>query len=313
MRLVQFNVENLFINLEKKSTHLDPTRMTEKEWQSSSASIYENKPLHKVKQLAQIIDQLNPDVLALCEVGGLESLDNFNFYFLQNRYACFLIEGNSDRGIDVGYLVRKELEPRATLKTYREREFVSGTGQKIFFARDVAELRLNNSFGALQAIVLLLHLKSKWDREGDDPQGSYRREAEFKTLLQIQKELAGQVAADIPIVLTGDFNGIIYPPEQEAEFAQILETNYKDTLEFSSVLPEHRFTQVQVSPYQQPKKVQLDYILLPETHQALVQSSFVFRFQDEFGMELPVPSTMTAKGEMPSDHYPVVCDLALKD
>ncbi len=102
------NAENLFLlsDQELKAEHLklDPIR-----WRSLSTSIYENKPLDKLNQLTLVIKKSNPDVIMLCEVGGIESLTNFNRLFLNNAYSPVLIEGNSDRNIDVGYLIKKDL------------------------------------------------------------------------------------------------------------------------------------------------------------------------------------------------------------
>ena len=120
---VEFNVENLFLYLD----HADQLRgqdiatLTEKEWQSLTASIVGNKPIEHVRSLAQAVLDINPDILMLCEVGGVESLANFSRLFLHDRYAVHLIEGNSDRGIDLGYLVRKSLPFHYDVRSHKDR------------------------------------------------------------------------------------------------------------------------------------------------------------------------------------------------
>src|SRR5690349_12400091 len=106
LRLIEFNVENLFIYLDHYQGQ-DLTKVTEREWRSFSASTIPNKPIAHVRELARAIKDLNPDILMLCEVGGTESLANFSKHFLNDEYAPYLIEGNSDRGIDLGYLVKR--------------------------------------------------------------------------------------------------------------------------------------------------------------------------------------------------------------
>ena len=53
------------------------------------------------------------DLVGLCEVGGLETLENFNRLYLGDRYECFLFEENSTRGIFVGVLLRRGRFPTA--------------------------------------------------------------------------------------------------------------------------------------------------------------------------------------------------------
>ncbi|MGE3757660.1 MAG: hypothetical protein AB7H97_07885, partial [Pseudobdellovibrionaceae bacterium] len=107
LKCVLLNAENLFIYLDQKPLNVE--LLSEDQWQKLSSSQYDLKSLRKTKGLAKVIQELSPDVVLLCEVGGLESLQNFNHYFLKNEYHCCLVEGNSDRGIDIGYLVKKDL------------------------------------------------------------------------------------------------------------------------------------------------------------------------------------------------------------
>jgi len=323
---MQYNVENLFMDLAKKGPVQDPLRMTEREWQNSNSSIYGAKPLKKVKDLAATIAHERPDVIGFCEVGGVVALSNFNQYFLDNQYDVYLIEGNSDRGIDVGYLVRKDLEYRAELKSHKEREFTTETGQKVFFSRDVAELRLfplvkkdNDAFSAAgseklsqpHVVFLLVHLKSKWDREGDDPNGSYKREAEFRELLKVVDEIQVELGPGAPIVLLGDFNGQVFGDEAEMEFAEIKKHRLKDVFDLVQIDPEHRYTQIQIQSFSQSRRIQLDYIIVSEALEAKLVRAITVRYNDEFGMELPPPTSMSAKQELPSDHYPVLAEFKL--
>ena len=107
LKLGLFNAENLFLLFDHPvPQHFQ--KLTEPQWQKLSASVYENKPLKKCLEIAEIIRSENPDVFMLCEVGGHESLNNFNRLFLDDKYHTALIEGNSDRNIDVGFLIKKE-------------------------------------------------------------------------------------------------------------------------------------------------------------------------------------------------------------
>ena len=103
-----FNVENLFLLFDQEiPAHFQ--KLNEAQWQKLSNSVYENKTLVKCNSIAQIIKENDPDIMMLCEIGGSDSLHNFNKLFLDNKYNVALLEGNSDRNIDVGYLIKKDV------------------------------------------------------------------------------------------------------------------------------------------------------------------------------------------------------------
>ena len=113
-----FNAENLFLLFDQEiPAHYQ--KLNEAQWQRLSSSVYENKPLQKCMQIAQFVKSEAPDILMMCEVGGLESLKNFNKLFLDNKYDLALIEGNSDRNIDVGFLIKKDFPLHYNIKSHK--------------------------------------------------------------------------------------------------------------------------------------------------------------------------------------------------
>lgn len=229
-----FNAENLFLLFDQPiPTHFQ--KLSEPQWQKLSASVYENKPLNKCLQMASLIKENAPDIMMFCEVGGLESLKNFNELFLDSQYSVALIEGNSDRHIDVGFLIKKTNEFYFDLATNKNRPLhflyshentsvktgypVKGTTH--FFSRDCAELRLFKSDRAHPfMIILLTHLKSRLDPERIDPGGIERRSAELRTAIDIYKEVKAQ-NSDVPILFAGDMNGFAGATSTDAEFKAI--------------------------------------------------------------------------------------------
>jgi len=144
----------------------------------------------------------------LNEVGGTESIEYFNSLFLDSKYEAHLIEGNSDRGIDVGYLVRKDLPFEAKIYSHKDRQIDLKYNHdpkdvKYFMSRDVAELQLLVN-DKPEYIFLLTHLKSKLDPEGIDKEGIIRRTAEAKLLTDIYLERE-QDMPDTPVFVCGDF------------------------------------------------------------------------------------------------------------
>ncbi len=334
IRIVQFNVENLFIFLDHYQGQ-DLARVTEKEWQAFSASTTANKPLAHVRDLARAIRDLDPDILMLCEVGGRESLSNFSQHFLGDRYAPHLLEGNSDRGIDLGYLVKRSLPFTYDLISHKHRaiDFLypherqsqeagynhlrSGRITSHRFSRDVLELRVfEATAGEMSsqpcAVLMLVHLKSQLDRSRIDPGGRDRRRAELHKLLNIYREIHDEFQGNTPVILGGDFNGVAAWPSPDEEFRAIYdETHLRDCLEVAGIPHDERFTYQQLYRNRPGVHRQLDYLFVPPELEKRVnfEETWVFRFRDELGMTQILPRNLNEKKMLPSDHYPVVLTL----
>lgn len=313
------NAENLFLLLDRPLTP-ELIKVEETQWQRFSTSVYENKPLAKLREMTRALLDINADVVMLCEVGGFESLNNYNELFLAGTYSPILIEGNSDRSIDVGFLVRKGspfyfdlLSNKNRLINYlypHERESASITSHK--FSRDVVELRLfQRDKDKPFLLILLTHLKSRLDPERIDPGGFERRQAELKTLLEIYRELEAKFP-NVPIIVSGDFNGNASRQETDEEFKLIYEsTGLQDVLELGQVPAEKRATFYNVRAPGKTDGRQIDFSFLSPTLTPHLKpgTAAVYRYRDEFGFEIGIPQSMDAKLVLPSDHYPLVFEL----
>jgi endonuclease/exonuclease/phosphatase family metal-dependent hydrolase len=258
------------------------------------------KSQDKVQWLANIVNEISPDILMLCEVGGAESLNLFNTKYLDNKFTVFLIPGNTDRGIEIGYLVKKSLAFSYQHISHREK----------LFSRDVSELRVykNNN---LELIILLVHLKSKWDREGNDPNGFTKRSQEVEKLLEIYHNLQ-TLYPSCPIIISGDLNGIAQKNNCEREFREIYKkTSLDDILELMNIPNESRITFVHFSKESRPEHMQLDYIFLPVTLQDKIkkEESGIYQYKNRNGIPLRIPQNPFERYALPSDHYPLVLSL----
>lgn len=325
LKLGLYNVENLFLLFDQEiPSHYD--KLTEAQWQKLSNSIHETKSLNKCQQIARIINEKTPDIMMLCEVGGEESLNNFNKLFLQNQYHVALLEGNSDRNIDVGFLIKKGVNFFFDVASNRHRplnflyphETTSKKtgypvkGQSQFFSRDCVELKLfsiNKDRPFL--IILLTHLKSRLDPERIDPGGTERRAAELRTCLAIYKGLKEQYA-DTPIVFSGDMNGFAGKSNTDPEFLPLYtETDLQDVLELANVSIEKRSTFYQIKNGGRAEGKQIDYCFISENLSGkLVKSDTeVYRYKDEFGSVIDQPKSIEDKIKLASDHYPLFFNL----
>lgn len=329
LKVLLLNAENLFLLSDQylEDHHL---KLTPAQWQKLSTSVYENKPLGKAKELARLILAENPDLILLCEVGGFESLSNFSRLFLNDLYSPALIEGNSDRNIDVGFLIRKNAgfyfdivsnknrpihylyphERQSLQSGYPLKKAVSGSHK---FSRDVAELHLFQKDREKPFLLFLLtHLKSRLDPEGVDPSGFERRQAELRTLMEIYQELEHKFQTQVPIAVAGDFNGNASFLNTDPEFQDIYtKTQLKDVCELAKILLPDRATFYQVSRASKVEGKQLDYCFLsPSLVPYLDPSSVqVLRYQGPLGGLAGPPTTLEAKMSLPSDHYPLVFKL----
>ncbi len=311
LRLGLFNAENLFLLFEQE---IPPhyLKLNEAQWQKLSNPNCENKPLAKCIEIAQLIRANTPDIMMLCEVGGLESLKNFNRLFLEDQYYIALLEGNSDRHIDVGFLIKKQTDYYFDISTNKNRPLLPTTAlapaSAQFFSRDCAELRLfkKNKDEPFLAI-LLTHLKSRLDPEKIDPGGTERRSAELRTTIQIYKELRQQHPG-LSILLCGDMNGYAGRQNTDAEFLPLYqETDLEDILELANVTIDKRSTFYQIKNSARVEGKQIDYCFISGNlkNNLLKDSIEVYRFKDQFGFAIDEPKTLFDKSKLPSDHYPL--------
>lgn len=322
LRCCLLNAENLFLLFDQKPKK-DLTQYDEASWQRMSTSVYENKSLRKSQEIAKTLTEINPDIIMLCEVGGPESLSNFNDYFLDKKYSPVILEGNSDRNIDVGFLVKKEMtcyydllsnkhRPINYLYPHERQNVESGLPQKIAshkLSRDCVELRLfERDREKPFLIILLTHLKSRLDPERIDPGGSERRAAELKTVVEIYNDIRKKYPKT-PVILGGDLNGDASRATTEEEFKPIYQsTDLEDVLELAQAKKENRSTFFQIRNGGRAEGKQIDFAFLSKDLQPFLkpEGSYVYRYKDHFGMALDTPTSLDAKLQLPSDHYPVV-------
>ncbi len=279
------------------------------------------KPLDKVEWVARTIKEIDADINMLVEVGGLLSLDLFNARYLNNEYFTALLPGNSDRGIEMGYLIHKRLLLSHTIISHRDKilnfsyphEIINEPSKKRThkFSRDISELRLIYDQNKISHIILLVHLKSKLDKEGIDFNGQLRRKAECESLVETYNQRRLEFPS-IPIIVAGDLNGRAQRVDPEPAFASLYkETDLDDVLEIIGEPIERRSTYFHFNRDFVREASQLDYILLPPELKAFIQKeeSGIYQYRDQHGVLLPPPQDSFERYALPSDHYPLVVSL----
>ncbi len=307
MKVASLNMENLFLHY--------PQDQLEEEKKYRPL-----KDRDKCRSLAQAILEIDADVMALSEVGGEESLASFCEQFLEDKYHHSLIKGNSDRGIELGYLVKKGLPYTFEHLTHRNSEIPLDYKSDDpmlqppwFMSRDIAELRIVKD-GSPELIVLNVHLKSRLDVEGLDNESTMRRRAEVELLVDSFHAIDKKFDHKVPIIITGDFNGYARP-NGHPEFERIhSDTDLVDVLEILKLPQDQRASHVYFDRLKTPILDQLDYLFLPPALHKLVikESSGLYFYKDEDGIPYRRPQYPHEGYALPSDHLPIVVDLDWK-
>lgn len=336
-KLMTYNVQDLFLQTQfpLKPEYLQS--LSDREWALLAEPDHELKPLSKLKAIAQIIAAEDPDCVCLCEVGGLAALRTFNEVFLAAAYTPFLAPGNSERGIESGFLLHKRLAMTANVVSHREwpvpfeylheedkdayavtalvaENYDLGDPARRKLSRDIPVLELYDRQGADLLSLVLVHLKSGYDPLAVDPGGQRRRAAEVRALLEIYRKLRRDKGEAHPVVVTGDFNGNASRQDTWPEFLPLYqETDLEDALQLVGAPRHERHTHVTFYRGETAAR-QLDYVFLGKSlHRRVVPGEvYVHRYgcpEDE--QEMMIPFSFRDRSLLPSDHYPLLCSFEL--
>jgi endonuclease/exonuclease/phosphatase family metal-dependent hydrolase len=306
LKTMVLNAQDLFLFMEKHDqTSLED--LTETKWQLMSSSLFFNKSKDKCLALAQTIRDSGADIVMMTEVGGHESLANFARFVLNDEYISLSLPSNSDRGIDLGYLIKKTLPYELALHTHVDFALPAPAKR---FSRDVLRLDLIRD-EKIEMIFLLVHIKSKLDIKRADFEGRSRRVHEVKGLLQIYEKL---LVHQVPILVGGDFNGHAGEKDTEEEFKAIYqETDLKDIAFLANIPEEERFSYIYFTRGGNRFVQQIDYLFISEKFAHLIEPGECYfpRYKNPSGTPMPIPTRIEQKNTLPSDHYPFLASLRL--
>lgn len=269
----------------------DLTELSEIKWQMLTTSLNTNKPIDKIWAMADLILNCNPDILLLTEVGGKESLENLNRYFLKKRYNIIHFNSNSGRGIDISALIKPNIH------------FTSCFHNHNSFARGVLEI--NTKFGGNNLCILHTHLKSKLNLKGEDFEGRSQRKKEVLSLGKIISNKEKCKNTNHHIMVTGDLNGIIYQEQTEPELA-IFANNFgmHDVFEHLNRPFFDRWSYLYYNKHNEGIFMQLDYCLMKKNLAAYLNAETkILDFNGDTRTNFP--ATVKEKFQYPSDHYPL--------
>ena len=162
-------------------------------------------------------EMIFPDIMALQEVENMQALKDFDSNYLNKHYKFrYLIDGNDDRQIDVGYYSNS---PATRIRTH---QFTKGIDGKPLFSRDCLEVDFaltddENKIDDSTPILTIFnnHLKSKFidfrvkkeDREKAKQNADLRRTRQADEVTRIMKDrFKGNDFKKRNFIVCGDFN-----------------------------------------------------------------------------------------------------------
>lgn len=153
-----------------------------------------------VQMTAKVIKEVNADVLAVIEAEDRIALEHFNDQVLKPIKGTYggimLIDGNDDRGIDVGLFTRAGSSIESIVSHVDD---VKGASK--IFSRDCPEFTVRVS-DTKHILVMVNHFKSKGF--GSQAASDARRKAQAKRVREIY-DLRRSQGVDL-IAIVGDFN-----------------------------------------------------------------------------------------------------------
>jgi endonuclease/exonuclease/phosphatase family metal-dependent hydrolase len=256
-----------------------------------------------MENTARVIDQVDADILAVVEAENRIALDRFSAFLLDKVGGkpyphVMVIDGNDDRGIDVGLLTKSGYDVVGI------RSHVDDTDAKgEIFSRDCPEYTITTPAGK-RVVVLVNHFKSKgYSRPGES--SNTKRERQAKRVAKIYKRLISD--GEQNVVVVGDLNDT----PQSAPLAPLIgQTDLRDISEHPKFTSDGR-----PGTYANGTKSQkIDYVLLSPALFGRVKGGKVFRegvWGGKNGDLFPHFPEITKEVEAASDHAAICADLDL--
>ncbi|WP_422857749.1 endonuclease/exonuclease/phosphatase family protein [Flagellimonas sp. S174] len=258
-----------------------------------------------IKHTGMVIRDVDADILAVVEAEDRVSLKLFSDIILeqvdgQPYDKVMVIDGNDERGIDVGLMTKKEYQISLMKSHIHD---LNSSGRTIF-SRDCPEYQVITPSGE-SVWVIPNHFKSKYG--GDSPRSQARREGQAKRAAEIYNELKAK--GETSIVVLGDLNDT---PDSDPLKPLLEETDLKDVSEH----PTFDTGEFKGKPGTNDKGTgtyglgndnnKIDYLLLSPDLFARVTASGLFRkgaWPGSRPKRWTVYPTLTRKVHVASDHH----------
>jgi endonuclease/exonuclease/phosphatase family metal-dependent hydrolase len=255
------------------------------------------------KHTAMVVRDVGADVLGVLEAESRPLLELFSQAALADvGYSPYdqalLIDGNDDRGIDVGLMCRD-----GHGVTYIRTHIFDEDAEGRIFSRDCAEYHLLGPDGQ-RLVVLVNHLKSKGYGSPGDPVGAVRRARQAARVAEIYEGLLAEGIENVAVV--GDLND--WPGGGSLD-ALLDDTSLTDISEH----PDFEWNGRLGTWRSGGEKDKIDYVLLSPALFARAVGGGVFRMGVHRGSGTrdawEVYDTLTRDVDQASDHAAIYADI----
>jgi endonuclease/exonuclease/phosphatase family metal-dependent hydrolase len=263
------------------------------------------------KNTAQVIRNIDADIMCLVEVEGRQALSDFMIKYVKNTDKRLgqnmLIDSPIDpRGIDIAVAWRNAALGIIRSNAY-DRRIVNGKSLTVW-SRDCLEVELTLA-NAQSIWVMANHFKSKMG--GDPPDAQNKRLAQTSRLIEIL-----QTRYDLTrdyVVVMGDLNDV---PGSVPISPLYAVQNLHDVFDLEGIPAEDRWTYYYGKAHASERRTQIDYIFVSEALRDAVSNVQVHRrgmsAVAESNIEGITPlNGITGWGNAASDHAAISVDLNL--
>jgi hypothetical protein len=306
LRVMAYNTENFFLHLGADAK--EPLDVFKKRVDS------ELKTDAQMQAEARAIKDENPDLIVVEEMENLETLQSFDDQYLGGVYKAFLTVGNDQRGINIGFLVKKDLPLQVTLETHKDETWVdptSGATEKLF-SRDAPALLVRREGDRADSTPALIfignHAKSQRDRP-NDPKSTIMRTAQMKAIASLVSDYEKQYGSQTPIIVGGDFNNDV----RNCPEVQPIRDTMVDAFDAKGITGIARMTHSFHPRSGGPSYHQLDALFVTPGLKGDIESMEAYRYKDAQGQPLPLPQTFEERSRNPSDHFPILMTLSTQE
>lgn len=264
------------------------------------------KPEYSLDALAESLQRMDADVVTLQELSSKETLeaDLLSRRDLAEKYPNIAwVEGNSDRGINVGIISKFPFNAVVSHKDAKV-PLVDGSGDTKF-SRDLLRVDINtDSDPDTELSVYTTHSKSRRPADPGEINADLQRLSEGTAIRNIveseMKPFPGRL-----FVVTGDFNDSHNEPSVKAVLEPKQGEKYIDSLQHLS--EDERHTWPANPNHTRFPAIQFDHMIIPESKKDQLISSEPIRYNQSIDTNTKWVSSTA------SDHLPILSKFEIRD
>ncbi|MCE2732208.1 MAG: hypothetical protein LW821_02460 [Flammeovirgaceae bacterium] len=291
------------INRPRGSTNISISANGRKDWIGWVE--LKTEPVDEIAMLntGRVIRDLNVDILAVVEAEDRITLKTFSEAMVRKVNGqvfpnVMLIDGNDERGIDVGVMTKSGFQIDLVRSHIAD---VNEEGNKIF-SRDLPEYKIVTPAGNIIWFIPA-HFKSKYG--GNDPKSQKKRKGEAQKAADVYNRLRSEGFENI--IICGDLNDT---PDSEPLSPLLTNTDLNDFSNHSTFKVEEN---IGIGTFGNGSdKNKIDYILLSPALFSKVTACGIFRKGAWAGKRNPkweMYEELTEEVHAASDHHAVWCEI----